>query len=223
MWHKCVCRWHTLHSFIQRHLDVLECMFLLCMCVFWQLGLADCPWSSNRNLNALSWYQHTPGHFNCSHIQAARTNSVLGTAWITYWRAYFYTQSHIHLCTVCPLPLKSLSVEQANKIPSDWWSSVLYFVCSKQKERPVFPSSWLWNLLVTASVIGCLSLDTLAPVSAVGTRTVASSFYCKISIFKKHTGENTHAKKSVCKLGEAECKIICLNCSWAAENNIRFH
>lgn len=87
-------------------------------------------------------------------------------------------------------------------------------------QRPVFPSNWLWNLLVTASVIGCLSLGTLAPVSAFAIRTMAGS---KISIFKNHTGENTNAKKSGRELGDTESEIICSDCSSAADNNIRFH
>lgn len=77
---------------------------------------------------------------------------------------------------------------------------------------------------MTASVIGCLSLNTLAPVSALGIPTMAGSNYCKISIFKNHTGEkNNDAKKSGHALGHTESEIICFNCRSAAENNTRLH
>ena len=177
------------------------------MCVFWQLDLAGCPQSSNSNLNALTWYQHTPG-----------INSVLGTAWITYWSAYFYTQSHIHLCTVCPLLLKSLSVEQANKIPLEMMNLSFVFCVFDTKRTSCFPiklapeppgdsvTGWVFKPWHVSTCVCCRYSNP-------------SWQQCKISIFKNHTEENSNAKTSGHKLGD----LIGFNCSSAEVNNIRFH
>lgn len=62
-----------------------------------------------------------------------------------------------------------LSVEQANKIPLKM--KVGFVISVKQKEPLTVlfsPINWLWNVLVTAPVFGCLRFDTLAPVLAFG-------------------------------------------------------